>query len=269
MEIPAFAGMTRTNSYEANLVSSLPADVQLPTCELSSQVSCGTSCGEMQELKEAGLTPSYLQAEYPDSPMKEAFHNMLNLHIDEFLEEPMRILILGGCRQRAFARKLALIFINSKITVTDPDPNEAKLADEEVNCRLKFVHAPCEALPFDDNAFDVTFAHQWFDLVSDFPKAASEASRVTEHFFWCSHLNGLGRRFPGMFPGLHQQLAADRLSHSRANLEGIPDKNQLLRQMLLYAKLKKDMNHGLLELFPFASWLFTMKSDKQERTVLS
>jgi hypothetical protein len=234
--------------------------------------SCNPSCGSddvMGDLQDAGLTPSYLKAEYPPSPLTEGFNNVLNLYIDELREEPKRILIIGGCRQRALARKLALIFINSQITVTDPDPEEARLADEEVNCRLKFIHAPCEALPFADNAFDVTFAHHWFDLVTHFPKAASEASRVTQTTFWCSHLNGAGQKFPGLFPGLHAHLAADRLTHNPQAMANTPDKNVLLRQMLLYAKLQKNMHPGLVELFPWATWLFALKPDRQERLVLS
>ena len=124
-------------------------------CETVNDVcslACDTPCAKSR--MKTGLAQRFLKA----------FFNAVDLCFDDVYQEPQKILMVGGCRQRDFAQHIALLLPAAEITLIDPDPEEARKAQEEICCRFKFIPAQPDELPFEDGYFDLVFAHNFFEL---------------------------------------------------------------------------------------------------------
>jgi SAM-dependent methyltransferase len=138
----------------------------------------------------------------PGRMMVEAFYNAMEVCFDDLPDEPKKILIIGGCRQRDLARKLGFMLPFSMIFVLDPDEAQYRRAQEEVRCRFKFVHSPLEKMVFEDGYFDLTLAHNLFEYVADEDPALAEIVRVTKTNLLTSTHRPLAWRIGGALPGM-------------------------------------------------------------------
>lgn len=187
--------------------------------------------------------------------------NTLDVCFDDVYQEPKKILIIGGCRQRDLAQHIALLLPAADIVLVDPDEAEARKAEKEICCRFKFVAAPLEAMPFDNEAFDLTIAHNVFAYMADWNQALGEICRVTGKNLLLSHhrplLWKLASRLNG-FEGAMRELGTADIP------DALPEKFDWLTRLYLYAKIKTK-----LAPFPWAVYMAQMKPRWDEKLTLS
>lgn len=138
---------------------------------------CDSPCGDDSPCDEAPMAPKSAWHRL----LENSLHNTLDIAFDEVRKEPKKILMVGGCRQRDFARHIALLLPAADISLVDPDAEQARLAKEEVCCRFKFITTPTEAMPFDNGQFDLVIAHNLPEFCDDWQAALAEIRRVTSN----------------------------------------------------------------------------------------
>ncbi len=134
------------------------------------------------------------------SVLKTGFYNALTACFDGLPKEPKNILIIGGCRQWAMARRLGFLLPHSKIFVLDPNKTIVDHVEETIHCRFEFVHSPLthfsfQNQPFKDQQFDLVMALNIAELydstMTSNPEQikvlVSEIKRVTKHCFLTSY----------------------------------------------------------------------------------
>lgn len=147
------------------------------------------------------------QAEHPiTKALVDAFYSAMELCFDELPDEPKKILIIGGCRQRDMARRLAFMLPFTAIHVLDPDYDQYKKAQEEIRCRFKFVHSPVEQTLFEDDFFDLTLAHNLFEYTDRNEDTLRELARVTQHNLLVSTFRPTAWKMLGWLPGMAHTL---------------------------------------------------------------
>lgn len=119
--------------------------------------------------------------------IESSFYNALELCFAELTVEPQRILLIGGCRQRDFARRLGFLLPFCKIVALDPDPAVVEAAEKEVACRFRFEHEQLNKLPYNDDGFDLTIVHNLAEFTDEPQRAVDEIARVTQHHVLVSH----------------------------------------------------------------------------------
>ncbi|MBY0405944.1 MAG: class I SAM-dependent methyltransferase [Cyanobacteria bacterium] len=187
------------------------------------------------------------------------FQNGIKVCFDELLHEPRRILLIGGCRQREFARYLGFLLPATDIVVLDYDLGEVERAKEEVCCRFTFAHAKTEKLPFADGTFDLTIAHHLFEYVENWEDAMAEIARVTSEFFlfttvrpvWWDLANGL----KSVQKDFHTQALHKPIQQ--------PTQNELFSYVNIYSKIKLKLSP-----IPWRMYMAQMKNNEPYRTVL-
>lgn len=193
--------------------------------------------------------------------LEKTFYNAMDVCFDEVMAEPKRMLIVGGCRQRNLAQYLALLLPATEIVLVDPDEREAQKAQEEICCRFKFVAAPLEALPFEDNAFDLTIAHNFLAYPqADWKKAVDELGRVTSANLLISHQRPLIWNVAKNLPGVRKALAAQGLVPP----EKLPERYEFRSRLYMYSRVKT-----CLAPFPWTVYMAAMKPVKEEKLVLA
>jgi SAM-dependent methyltransferase len=193
----------------------------------------------------------------------QTFANALTLCLGELDQEPKRILYVGGCRQQALARQLALLFPVSHITLVDPDSEVVQKAEQEIHCRFRFVHAPVEALPFEPDSFDFIFIHNVFEFATDWQRAMDELGRVgngqmllTFHKqnrlwrLWGRHVRSIGQAFREM--------------GTRPAESPLMDRYPLLTALWRYARPQMIINA-----YPFWLVMSRMNPVREERLILA
>ncbi len=147
------------------------------------------------------------KAEHPvTKALVDAFYSAMELCFDELPDEPRKILIVGGCRQRDMARRLAFMLPFCAIHVLDPDYDQYKKAQEEIRCRFKFVHSPVEQTLFEDGYFDLTLAHSLFEYTEHGEAALAELARITRHNLLVGTFRPTAWRLLGWLPGMRSAL---------------------------------------------------------------
>jgi len=139
-----------------------------------------------------------------------AFYNAVDLAFDDVLKEPQKILMIGGCRQQAFAQHIALLLPAADITLVDPDAEIARAAKEKICCRFQFTSASLNELPFETEHFDLVFAHNLLELSGDYVPVISEIDRVTTRNhgnFLISHHRPKAWRAMALLPGFEDAMA--------------------------------------------------------------
>ena len=194
------------------------------------------------------------------SMLLKSLFNTVDVCFDDVYEEPKRILMVGGCRQQDFAQHIALLLPAAEIVLVDPSEAEVARAKEEICCRFKFIHSLLEQLPFEDNTFDLTFAHNFFAYPTDWKPAFAELGRVTgKNLFISKHrpfLWKLTRKIGGMEQGMREcgiELPAQ-----------LPSQFDFLTAQRLFSKIKTH-----LAPYPWDAYMLTIKPDKQTCLKLS
>lgn len=234
---------------------SLPPALPLGPCEKPcGDEPCHEGDCEGKGKQEAGRLPLWQRF------MKTGLFNTLDLCFDDVYSEPKKILIVGGCRQRDLAQHIALLLPAAEIVLIDPDEAEVRAAEEEICCRFKFITSPLEALPFEDEAFDLTLAHHFAGYAEQWPQALSEISRVTRKNLFLSVQNPLWIQVFKLLPGFSKAMQAlGTVPAAQA-----PSRFDLLSRLRLYAKVKTR-----LAPLPWTVYMTEMRPDRQEKTVLS
>jgi SAM-dependent methyltransferase len=208
----------------------------------------------------------------PDSPVAQAsepalfrwlkagLFNTLDLCFDDVYREPKRILIVGGCRQIPLAQHLALLLPAAEITLVDSDETVVTEAKEAICCRFKFIHAPLEQLPFEENAFDFTVAHNFLAYPSDWQRALSELGRVTDTNLLISAHRPLLWKVASRFDGFRTAIEALGLPHPTRKL---PENVDWLTHVNLYAKIKTRLSP-----MPWTVYMTEIRPQQQERLIL-
>ncbi|MGE0200898.1 MAG: class I SAM-dependent methyltransferase [Candidatus Melainabacteria bacterium] len=135
------------------------------------------------------------------------FNNAIDLCFDDVYAEPKTILMVGGCRQRTFAQRLALMLPGAEIAMVDPSEEEAVRAKQEICCRFEFFVAPMDRLPFEDGQFDLVLAHNLAELLppQTWESGLKEVLRVAgKNVLLSHHRGGLTRGMEsllGLWPG--------------------------------------------------------------------
>lgn len=141
--------------------------------------------------------------------IESSFYRAMELCFDELDDEPKRILLVGGCRQRDFARRLGFMLPFCKIVALDPDGGVVEKARQEVACRFRFEEASLAQLPYNTGGFDLTIVHNLAEY-TDTPQAAlTELARVTKvkgHLL-VSHHRSLVWALMGWIPGVKTAMA--------------------------------------------------------------
>lgn len=200
--------------------------------------------------------PEVPQPEHPVAKAcQTAFLNALTLCFDEFRQEPKRILVVGGARQQALAQTLALVLPSADITLVDPDADTVARAQAEICCRFTFVHAPLEALPFDNGQFDVVIAHNVLPLVGNWDQAAKELGRVSTDWLIISRVRPKLAKLLGMTP---------------SRLEGTDPANNRLDRNVFIQSLWDHVGKAKLQLdpWPWHVWLIKHKPVSIKQTCL-
>jgi SAM-dependent methyltransferase len=153
-----------------------------------------------EDLQDAMNVVSKPCCDDPDSPAEDdpsrpaiaraiesSFYNAMELCFAELSIEPKRILLVGGCRQRDFARRLGFLLPFCKIVALDPDKAVVEAAEKEVACRFRFEHEPLSKLPYNDDGFDFTIVHNLAEFTEHPKRAVDEIARVTKHHVLMSH----------------------------------------------------------------------------------
>ncbi|HEY9688257.1 MAG TPA: class I SAM-dependent methyltransferase [Coleofasciculaceae cyanobacterium] len=222
--------------------------------------SCGEPCNECDEPCEERCADQDTKDSVWSRFLKASLFNTLDLCFDDVYQEPKKILIVGGCRQLDLSQHIALLLPAAEIVLVDPDEAETKRAEEEICCRFKFVAAPLEQLPFENETFDLTIAHNFVAYSAQWEKALSEISRVTgKNLFLSVHrplvwnmmkgIGGLSRAMRMLGTELPDQL---------------PGKFELLTHMRLYTKLKTRLTP-----FPWTVYMTEMRPMREEKLVLT
>ncbi|MBX2859925.1 MAG: class I SAM-dependent methyltransferase [Vampirovibrio sp.] len=199
-----------------------------------------------------------------ESLIEGGFYRALEVCFGELKKEPKTMLIIGGCRQLAMAKKLAFAFPFTDITLLDPDEAQVTKAQEEICCRFKFVQGTLEALPFEDNAFDVTIAHHLFEYVKDWPLAMAHIGRTTNNKFIYSTFRPNVAKAMNMLPGVNIEETLQKMGLTRLDKPvNDPGNNMFLTHLTRYGKLKV-----MLEPPPWKLNQVNMRPIREERTVL-
>jgi ubiquinone/menaquinone biosynthesis C-methylase UbiE len=227
------------------------------SCSLPSS-GCKDSCQDSASDAGNYLSPP---SSWVSRLFQTGFDNALELCLESLPEEPRNILVIGGCRQMRFARKLALSFVRSRIVVVDPDTSQVARAQAIIQCRLKFHHGKTEDLPFDSDAFDLTIGHNIFEFVDDWDKAMNSIARVTKgHVIW-SVPDGSSRMVAKLWPAFAQWLADEGITIP--DKSRIPEWNQMLRVMARYGKLRTKYHPA-----PWQLMIARMKPLREDRLIL-
>ena len=216
----------------------------------------GSECsGSCDDAPKAPPQPSWAA-----NLLKSSFYNALDLCFDDVKAEPKRILMIGGCRQRDFAQYIALVLPGSEIVLVDPDAEEARKAKEEICCRFKFIDASLEALPFEDDAFDLTFAHNLLEFTEYWPQALSEIARVTTGNFLMTVHNPAQWTVGKLLPGMKEALAATGVTLPAT----LPDRHDLMTRLWHHGRVTTK-----LAPFPWTFLMMTMNPVREERLRLA
>lgn len=146
--------------------------------------------------------PSHpLFARLYDPVMRPAERILLTEH-RRYLVEGIsgEVLDLGAGTGAMFPYFAEAIADNSSISLTaiEPDPHMLRRAVEraaELGIDIEMKRTGAEALPFDDNSFDVVVASLVFCTIPDFDTAISEVARVLKpggEFRFLEHVHGRG-----------------------------------------------------------------------------
>ena len=146
--------------------------------------------------------PSHpLFARLYDPVMRPAERILLTEH-RRYLVEGIsgEVLDLGAGTGAMFPYFAEAIADNSSISLTaiEPDPHMLRRAVEraaELGIDIEMKRTGAEALPFDDNSFDVVVASLVFCTIPDFDTAISEVARVLKpggEFRFLEHVRGEG-----------------------------------------------------------------------------
>ncbi|MEQ1701726.1 MAG: methyltransferase domain-containing protein, partial [Ilumatobacteraceae bacterium] len=73
---------------------------------------------------------------------------------------------------------LPLVGTTGRVVGADVNAGMLAVAGEQLGHAAEFVHASCDALPFDDAAFDHVLCQQGFQFFPDLAAAMAEAARV-------------------------------------------------------------------------------------------
>jgi len=178
-------------------------------CGDTSCVSEESSC--QSESPGCSTTPEALEIDVARLPglgrwVVSGFYNAFETALDELpFNQPRRILVLGGCRQRDLARRLGFMIPLSQIVVFDPEESRAEEAKAIIKCRFDFRHGELDALPFADGHFDWVLAHDWaaYINITQSPQAVlAELARVSRQVLVLSQrrplLWSLAARLPGV-----------------------------------------------------------------------
>lgn len=210
-------------------------EIQTP-CTSPCNEPCDEPCPSHEELGcDENMVPI---KKGPPALIQTGFYNAFKLAFDEIYEEPKRILMIGGCRQREFSRFLGFLLPATEIVVLDTDQGEMERAKEEVCCRFTFSHSAVEALPFEDGCFDLTLGHHVMEYVQDWPKAVSEMSRVTRKNLLLTHPGALAWKVFQAMPGVKRDFAQSGL----ALPEPILSKNEWLAPLKAVSEVKSHTN---------------------------
>jgi hypothetical protein len=203
-----------------------------PPCTKPCNEPCEEPCPSHEELGcDENMVP--IKSGVP-ALIQTGFYNAFKLAFDEILAEPQRILMIGGCRQRDFARFLGFLLPATEIVVLDTDRAEMEKAKEEVCCRFHFTHSTMEKLPFDDQCFDLTLGHHVMEYVQDWPRAVAEIKRVTKSNVMLTHPSALSWKMVQAMPGMKQDF-----EHSGIRLpEYEISKTQLIHSLKTFGKVK-------------------------------
>lgn len=177
--------------------------------EIEAQIEAAEQSAEEQSQVSPGDCPDcdLPKADHPvTKALVDAFYSAMELCFDELPDEPRKILIVGGCRQRDMARRLAFMLPFCAIHVLDPDYDQYKKAQEEIRCRFKFVHSPVEETLFEDGYFDLTLSHSLFEYTEDGEAALRELARVTKHNLLVGAFRPAAWNLLGWLPGMKQTL---------------------------------------------------------------
>lgn len=175
------------------------------------EASCGSAETSCQSEASSCATADPLEIDVVALPglgrwALAGFYNALEAALDELpFNQPRRILVLGGCRQRDLARRLGFMIPLSQIVVFDPEEARAEEAKAIIKCRFDFRHGALDALPFADGHFDWVLAHDWAAYLNNTqsPQAVlSELARVSRQVLVLSQrrrvLWSLAARLPGV-----------------------------------------------------------------------
>lgn len=138
--------------------------------------------------------------------VESAFYRAMELCFDELTIEPKRILLVGGCRQRDYARRLGFLLPFCKIVALDPERAVVEKAREEVACRFRFEESALESLPYNTDGFDFTIVHNLAEFTDNPKKAIKELGRVTKHHLLVSHHRSLVWALLGWLPGMKMAM---------------------------------------------------------------
>jgi len=160
--------------------------------------------------------------------LKTGFYNALEACFDGLVKEPKTILVIGGCRQWALARRLGFLLPHSKIWVVDPVAAIVQQAEETIHCRFEFVHSHLHHFSFQDQPFDLVLAHniaEFFDSTmttdpSYIQSVVSELQRMTRYNLLLSQPVPIVTQAMETIPGLQQ--ATRQLTQELGCLSPLP-----------------------------------------------
>lgn len=185
--------------------------------------------------------------------------------LDEMRAEPRSILMVGGCRQRVLARKLAFLFPATKITLVDPDPEQVRRAEADIHCRFSFIPSDLAHLPFEDNRFDLTLVPNLFEFLPAKPEAWEEAlvhlARVTDgHLFFSLQQQGVWWQLLGSrWPNFQAALSRHGLTLPEAQLP----QTQVIQAARRYGEVCYRVNP-----YPWSMWMLKLRPIRETRLVL-
>jgi len=176
--------------------------VELPTHPTTVSFGpCGEPCDSPCDTPCEGGADGKARQGWLQKLLCTGFNNAIDLCFDDVYAEPKTILMVGGCRQRNFAQRIALMLPGADIAMVDPSEEEAVRAKQEICCRFEFFVASMDHLPFEDNQFDLVFAHNLAELLP--PEAwetgLKEVLRVAgKNVLIGHHRAGLSRGLEGL-----------------------------------------------------------------------
>ncbi|MEB3286786.1 MAG: class I SAM-dependent methyltransferase [Vampirovibrionales bacterium] len=183
-------------------------------CSKETLSDCSKDCSE--DCSEPGPGVDKTRPGFWQGLFTKGLYNTIDIAFDQVKKEPKTILMLGGCRQREFARHIALMLPASDITLVDPDEAEVQAAKEEICCRFKFVTAHPAALPFETGQFDLVIAHNLPEYAESSSAQARSAYAVYQELLRVSSRqqgnlmlslpNRLALRLFGLLPGFKSGL---------------------------------------------------------------
>ena len=221
---------------------------------------CGKPCDQPCDEADGGCDQLNGELGALGHVLERTLFNAMDVCFDEVQAEPKRMLIVGGCRQRRLAQHLALLRPGTEIVLVDPSENEARQAEADICCRFKFIAAPMEALPFENESFDLTIAHNYFAFPENWGKGVDELCRVTKSNLLISHHRPLLWGVFGGIKPLQSALAAQGMKLPKH----LPEKFDLQTRLYKHTRTK-----SCLAPFPWTMYMTAMKPVREERLVLA